>query len=279
MAISATWLADRGVVRVSGPEAASFLQGVLTQDVETLAPLQARYGALLTPQGKILFDFLVVRLPGAEPAFALDCTAAQAPDLARRLAFYKLRAKATVADESADHGVVAYGGDEPEMTPGAIVYLDPRDPRLGHREILPRAKAVAIGEAGLADYEALRVACVVPKGGFDFDYGDAFPHDVNMDLLHGVDFRKGCYVGQEVVSRMKHRGGLRKRVLRVEFDGPAPAPGTPILDGDLPVGSLGASAGAAALALLRTDRVEEARLAGRSLTAGGAPVRVGVAPA
>ena len=157
MAISASWLADRGVVRVSGPEAASFLQGVLTQDVETLAPLQARYGALLTPQGKILFDFLVVRMPGAEPAFALDCPAPLAPELARRLSFYKLRAKATIADESADHGIVAYGGDEPEMTAGAIVYLDPRDPRLGHREILPRAKAVAIGEAGLADGRLLVV--------------------------------------------------------------------------------------------------------------------------
>ena len=261
------------MVRVSGPEAASFLQGVLTQDVETLAPLQARYGALLTPQGKILFDFLVVRMPGAEPAFALDCPAPLAPELARRLSFYKLRAKATIADESADHGIVAYGGDEPEMTAGAIVYLDPRDPRLGHREILPRAKAVAIGEAGLADYEALRIACIVPKGGVDFDYGDAFPQDVNMDLLHGVDFRKGCYVGQEVVSRMKHRGGIRKRVARVEFDGPAPAPGTPVLDGELPVGTLGSSAGAAALALLRTDRVEDARAAGRSLTAAGSPIR------
>jgi folate-binding protein YgfZ len=275
MTKNAVWLEDRGVVRVFGDDAASFLQGVLTNDVETLKPHEARYAALLSPQAKILFDFLVVALPAESgAAFALDCAASQAADLARRLNFYKLRAKVTIADESADHGVVAFWGAEPETAPGGIVYADPRDPRLGRREILPRARAIAEGEAGRADYEALRISLGVPEGGVDFPYGDAFPHDVNMDLLHGVDFEKGCYVGQEVVSRMKHRGGVRKRIVRVRLGGPAPAAGAQVMDGDLPVGTLGSSADGLALAMLRLDRAEEAKAAGRALSVAGVGAEV-----
>jgi folate-binding protein YgfZ len=275
MTQNAVLLDDRGVVRVSGEDAASFLQGVLTNDVESLGARQARYAALLTPQGKILFDFLVVRLPAdSGAAFALDCSAAQAGDLAKRLGFYKLRAKVTISNESADHCVLAYWGGEPENAPGGVVYADPRSAELGHREILPRAKAIAIGEANLSDYEALRISLGVPRGGVDFVYGDAFPHEANMDLLRGVDFEKGCYVGQEVVSRMKHRGGARKRIVRVRLDGAAPPPGTPVMDGELPVGALGSSAGANALAMLRLDRVEEVRAAGRELSARGVGVEV-----
>ena len=272
MTQKAVLLEYRGVVRVAGEDSASFLQGVLTNDVEKLKPCEARYAALLTPQGKILFDFLVVSLPAG--AFALDCDAGQAADLAKRLGFYKLRANVTISDDSADHGVLAYWGGEPENAPAGIVYADPRAPGLGRREILPRAKAVAVSEASPAEYEALRISLGVPKGGVDFAYGDAFPHDADMDLFHGVDFAKGCYVGQEVVSRMKHRGGARKRVVRVKLDGPAPAPGTPVLDGELPVGMLGASEGSAALAMLRLDRVEDAKAAGRGFLAGGVGVSV-----
>jgi len=275
MTQKAVLLDDRGVVRVSGEDAASFLQGVLTNDVEELGSREARYAALLTPQGKILFDFLVVRLPAdVGAAFALDCAAIQSADLAKRLSFYKLRAKVAILDESADHCVLAYWGGEPENAPGGIVYADPRAAELGCREILPRAKGLAIGEAGLSDYEALRISLSVPKGGVDFVYADAFPHEANLDLLHGVDFEKGCYVGQEVVSRMKHRGGARKRIVRVRLDGVAPAPGTPVLDGELPVGTLGSSAGASALAMLRLDRVEDAKAAGRELSATGVRVEV-----
>ena len=275
MTRNATWLRDRGLVRVTGEDAASFLQGVLTNDVENLKPLEGRYAALLSPQAKILFDFLVVALPAeAGAAFALDCAASQAADLAKRLSFYKLRAKVTISDESDDHGVVAYWGDGADAAPGGTVYTDPRAPALGRREILPRARAVAVGDASLADYEALRISLGVPKGGVDFAYGDAFPHDVNMDLLHGVDFEKGCYVGQEVVSRMKHRGGVRKRIARVKLGGAAPAAGAPVMDGELPVGTLGASAGRHALALLRLDRAEEAKAAGRGLSAAGVGVEV-----
>jgi hypothetical protein len=272
MTENALWLEDRGVVRVGGADAAGFLQGIVTNDVESLAPGEARYAALLSPQGKILFDFLVARLPDGE--FALDCSAARAADLAKRLNFYKLRAKVSVVDESADRGVLAYWGGEPENAPAAIRYRDPRASGLGMREILPRARAMAISEADVGGYEALRISLGVPKGGVDFAYGEAFPHDADMDLVHGVDFEKGCYVGQEVVSRMRHRAGIRKRVVRVRLEGPAPAPGTPVLDGELPVGTLGGSAGGGALAMLRLDRVEEARAAGRALRAGGVGVTV-----
>ncbi len=263
-------LEDRGVISVSGEDATTFLQGLLTNDVERLARGEARYAALLTPQGKILFDMIVVRAADAdEPSYLIDCAAAQAADLARRLGFYKLRAKVAVADMSADRAVAAFWGAEFPSVVDGLLYADPRDPRLGWRAILPRPSAAAIGSEHAGEYEGLRIAVGAPKGGLDFAYADAFPHDVNFDLLHGVDFEKGCYVGQEVVSRMKHRGTARKRVARVKLTGPAPAPGTPVMDGERSVGALGSSSGREALALLRLDRAEEAMSAGRTLSAGG----------
>ena len=269
MSRKAAFLADRGVVSVSGEDAAGFLQGLLSNDVEKLAPGAARYAALLTPQGKILFDMIVVRAPDAGgPVFLIDCSAGQAADLAKRLGFYKLRAKVAIADESATRAVVAFWG-EPGAIEGGIRYADPRDPRLGWRAILPRAAADAVGSEHAAEYEALRIGAATPKGGVDFAYGDAFPHDVNLDLLNGVDFDKGCYVGQEVVSRMKHRGTARKRIVRVKLAGPPPDPGAPVMDRELAVGTLGSSSGREALGLLRLDRVEDAAAAGRTLSAGG----------
>jgi hypothetical protein len=269
MSKKAAMLEDRGVVSVSGEDATGFLQGLLTNDVERLGPSEARYAALLTPQGKILFDMIVVRAPGAQPSYLIDCAAAQAADLAKRLGFYKLRAKVAVADETTDSAVVAFWGSEPARIDDGLLYADPRDPRLGWRAVLPRPIATAVGLEHVNEYEGLRIGVGAPKGGLDFAYADAFPHDANFDLLHGVDFDKGCYVGQEVVSRMKHRGTARKRVARVKLAGPAPAPGTPVMDRELAVGALGSSSGREALALLRLDRAEEAMAAGRTLSAGG----------
>jgi tRNA-modifying protein YgfZ len=270
---NAAMLEDRGVISVSGEDATSFLQGLLTNDVERLQPSEARYGALLTPQGKILFDMIVARAAGGEkPSYLIDCTATQAADLAKRLSFYKLRAKVAIADVSADRAVAAFWGDESPSVAEGLLYADPRDPRLGWRAILPRPIAGAVGTEHVNEYEGLRIAVGAPKGGLDFAYADAFPHDANFDLLHGVDFDKGCYVGQEVVSRMKHRGTARKRVARVKLAGPAPAPGTPVMDRELAVGALGSSSGREALALLRLDRAEEAIAAGRTLSAGGVDV-------
>jgi folate-binding protein YgfZ len=313
MTIRTALLEDRGVLRVSGEDAASFLQGLLTNDVENCAIGEARYAALLTPQGKILFDFLVLRVPAATgTAFLIDCPAAQAADLAKRLGFYRLRAKVVIADESADYGVLAawgspldhravmaglvpaihasaaaptsdvsrgatawMAGTSPAMTEGAAFsYADPRDPRLGVRVIASRATAAALGNVGADAYAAHRIGFGVPSGGVDFAYADIFPHDANLDLLHGVDFRKGCYVGQEVVSRMHHRGEPRKRIVRLALGGDAPEQGTPVLAGEMPVGTLGSTSGRAALALLRLDRVEDASAAGKALSAGGIAVKL-----
>src|SRR5271163_2784820 len=270
MSKKAASLPDRGVVSVSGADSVSFLQGLLTNDVEGLAPSEARYAALLTPQGKILFDMIVVRAQDAGGAvFLIDCGAAQAANLAKRLSFYKLRAKVAIADGSASRAVAAFWGGEPEPIADGLVYADPRDPRLGWRAILPRPIADGVGPEHAGEYEGLRIGVVAPKGGVDFAYGDAFPHDANLDLLHGVDFDKGCYVGQEVVSRMKHRGTGRKRIVRVKLAGSPPAPGAPVMDRELAVGTLGSSSGREALALLRLDRVEDATAAGRTLSVGG----------
>ena len=273
MSVKSAFLGDRGVLRVGGADATAFLQGLLTNDIETLLPGAARFAALLTPQGKLMFDFLVLREAGETAAFLLDCPLDQAAALAKRLGFYRLRAKVNIEDASADLGVAAFWDGAPGAEWAGLAFADPRDARLGFRLFGPRARIAALGDAY---YDAHRIALGVPGGGVDFAYGDIFPHDANMDLLHGLDFDKGCYVGQEVVSRMRHRGKLRKRIVRLHLAGPAPAPGTPVLDGDLAVGTLGSSSGSLALAQMRIDRLDEARAAGRPLSAGG--IRVEAAP-
>ncbi|HXT08955.1 MAG TPA: folate-binding protein [Roseiarcus sp.] len=262
MTETAVFLKDRGVARVAGADAASFLQGLITNDVEKLPEGGVRYAALLSPQGKILFDFLVFR---KDPeTFLIDAPADRIAELVKRLAMYRLRARIEIADVSAQFAAVAGGEGGP---------ADPRHPGLGRRALVPRAEAPPETAQARADYEARRVAAGAPQGGLDFAYGDVFPQDANMDLLNGVDFAKGCYVGQEVVSRMKHRGAVRKRIARLALDGPAPASGEAVVDGALPVGVLGTVAGDQALAMLRIDRAQEAESAGRALTAAGVPVR------
>ncbi len=161
-----------------------------------------------------------------------------------------------------------------------LTYADPRAEALGYRILAPHdlvARVAALIGADLVDaaaYEAQRIACGVPRGGLDFIYGDAFPHETNMDRLNGVDFDKGCYVGQEVVSRMQHRGTARTRTVKILLDGPAPEAGASILAGDKPVGTIGSTAGGTGLALVRTDRVADALAAGQPLTAGGLSLRL-----
>jgi hypothetical protein len=259
-----TLLSDRNVLSVAGEDAASFLHGLVTNDVEHLGIGEARYAALLAPQGKILFDFFIYRAP---EAFLIDCPSVSATDLAKRLGFYRLRAKVTIANISADKAVAACWRGEPDAVEG-IVFADPRDARLGFRAILQRDVAAAL-DAHPAGYEAHRVALGVPKGGVDFPYGDTFQHDANMDLLQGVDFEKGCYVGQEVVSRMRHRGGVRKRIVKVRLAEPGPATGAAILAGEATIGALGSMADGEGLALLRIDRLAEAKSEGQALTADG----------
>jgi folate-binding protein YgfZ len=176
-------------------------------------------------------------------------------------------------------GVLAAWDGTPAAQPD-LIFADPRDGALGFRILAPeelKQKVAGLIGADLVDssaYEAHRIARGVPRGGLDFIYGDAFPHETNMDHLHGVDFDKGCYVGQEVVSRMQHRGTARTRIVKVLLEGLSPEPGTTILAGDKPVGTIGSTAGTTGLALVRIDRVTEALDAGRSLSAGGVSLRL-----
>ncbi len=273
--MKAAFLPDRGVVKVSGEDARNFLNGLVTTDLTKLKPGEGRFGALLTPQGKIVVDFLITEAPaGHGGGFLLDCPRALAQALAAKLGFYKLRAKIAVEDLSGSLGVVAAWDGRPAMQPD-LAFTDPRAPELGLRVLAPPDLAGKVAELIGADlieaesYEAHRISCGAPRGGMAFIYGDAFPHETNLDRLHGVDFDKGCYVGQEVVSRMQHRGTARTRTLKILLDGPSPETGATILAGDKQVGTVGSTAGGKGLALVRTDRVADALAAGLPLTAGG----------
>jgi len=278
--MKAAFLPDRGVVKVSGEDARNFLNGLVTTDVAQLAPGQGRFGALLTPQGKIVVDFLITEAPaGHGGGFLVDCPRPLAQDLTNKLGFYKLRAKVAVENLSDNLGVIAAWGGEPAMTPD-LAFADPRDAALGWRILasqdLAQKVATLIGAELVDDpaYEAHRIACGAPRGGLDFMYGDAFPHETNMDRLHGVDFEKGCYVGQEVVSRMQHRGTARTRMVKVVFNDFASEAGRPILAGEKQVGTMGSAAGQNGLALVRIDRVADALEAGVTLTSGGLGLRL-----
>lgn len=258
-------LPDRGIVRVTGEDAARFLQGLLTCNVETLGAGEARYGALLTPQGKIVVDFLCLGVPADEGGgLLLETPRVLAAELAKKLGFYRLRAKVVVEDLSEQLGVTAVWGDDQPAGEGLVV-RDPRHPALGWRVVGPKVEAASAGN----DYEAHRISLGIPAGGRDFAYGDAFPHEADMDQLAGVDFAKGCYVGQEVVSRMQHRGTARTRVVPVTFADFPPMEGLDVMVGEKPVGVMGSSIHGRGLAKLRLDRVAEATEAGEPITAGG----------
>jgi folate-binding protein YgfZ len=278
--MQAALLPDRGVVKVDGADARRFLNGLLTSDIEALTPAAPRFAALLTPQGKILFDGIVAAVPPTDgTALFIDCPRALAADLVERLNFYKLRAKVTVEDLSQTLGVLA-AWDGTGTTEYGLVYPDPRLPALGLRVMLPpHVAAAAAGDLGATlvrpeAYEAHRIALGVPRGGLDFSYGDAFPHEADMDQLNGVDFEKGCYVGQEVVSRIEHRARARSRIVPVAYDGFAPQDGVPVTAGERAVGTMGSAAAGRGLAMLRLDRVAEALAAGTTLSAGGVPIRL-----
>jgi hypothetical protein len=266
-------LNDRGVVRVAGADSAKLLQGLITADMDRLEKQSAIFGGLLTPQGKILFDFFVVR---AEEGYLLETCREKAADLVKRLTFYKLRANVTITDVSEDHSVAAlWGGAAPEVAPPVIVYQDPRLAELGWRAIAPQSfDWSTVGSIVAPEtYHAHRIAHGVPEGGRDYAFGDTFPHDALFDQMDGVSFQKGCYVGQEVVSRVQHRSTARKRV--VPLDGSEPLqPGAEVKAGEAVIGSVGSVAGHRGLALLRIDRVGEALDKGHPITAGGVPVTV-----
>jgi folate-binding protein YgfZ len=264
---NAALLSDRAVVRVSGPAAGSFLQGLVTNDIDKAKPGGAVHAGLLTPQGKVLFDFFVVP---AGDGFLLELAKAKADNLVQRLGFYKLRAQVDIANDPS-FAVAATWGALPRLPDGAFSYADPRLPALGHRILLPAG--TSRGDLGCTlaaedQYHARRIELGVPEGGRDYAFGDTFPHEAMFDQLAGVDFNKGCFVGQEVVSRMEHRRAARKRVVGVDGEGPLPPSGADITAGGTSIGTLGSVSGGSGLALLRLDRAEEARAAAQPLRAG-----------
>jgi tRNA-modifying protein YgfZ len=272
--MKAALLPDRGVAKVVGDDARHFLNGLFTTDIGKLTPEGAAFAALLTPQGKIIADCLVVEAPAEDGGgFFLDCPRALTLALVQKLNFYKLRAKVIVEDLSEVLGVLAaWDGDS--RTEYGLCYADPRLPSLGLRVMLPphlaqeAAKDLGAELVDAKHYEAHRIALGVPRGGLDFSYGDAFPHETDMDQLNGVDFAKGCFVGQEVVSRIEHRGTARTRIVPVAYEGFAPDAGAPVVAGEKTVGTLGSTLSGRGLAMLRLDRVEEALAAGVPLTSG-----------
>jgi folate-binding protein YgfZ len=258
-------LEDRGVVEAQGPDAGKYLHGLVTNDILGLAPGGARFAALLSPQGKILFDFIVFAAPSER--YFLDCPRLLADDLLKRLSLYRLRSKLDLANRSDDLAVIAFEGAAAPSEPATLASAP--DPRadLGGRAIVARGAVIATGDP--ADYDARRIGLGLPSGGVDFVYGDAFPHEADMDLFNGLDFGKGCYVGQEVVSRMKHRGTTRKRVIRYRADGDAPPPGSVIRAGESEIGVTGSRVGDEGLALVRLDRLAEALALGQTPVAAG----------
>jgi tRNA-modifying protein YgfZ len=267
-------LADRAVVRVTGADAEKLLQGIISNDMGLLTSQPAIHAALLTPQGKILFDFFVVRAGG--DGFLLEVARDMTAELAKRLKLYKLRAKVDIQDASEDYQVLAQWGPSPvdrAQPAGTVAFTDPRLPALGVRILAPASfprgdlATGDVSDAEADDYHAHRIALGVPEGGKDYVLGDTFPHEADLDQLGGVSFSKGCFVGQEVVSRMQNRATVRKRVVPIEGEGPL-APGAEVRAGAAAIGTVGSVAGRLALALLRLDRAAEAQAKGQPLSAG-----------
>ncbi len=267
-----TRLDDRALLTVAGEDAREFLQGLISNDVEKIASGHAIYAALLTPQGKYLFDFFVFEF---EDALWLDCERARLDDLAKRLRMYKLRARVTIEGPDENLSVFALGGEaEAGNFGGGMVYADPRLAALGARAALPEGGMAALEQAGFMaagreTYDSLRLSLGVPDGG-DLAIESVFPLEAGFDDLNGVDFEKGCYVGQEVTARMKHRGLVRKRLLPIEIDGPPPAPGSAVLLDGKEVGEIRAVGEGRGLAIIRLEQLEAA--GDKSFTADGCRV-------
>lgn len=259
---NAALLANRAVIRLSGEDRRAFLQGLITQDANALTPDRPVFAALLTPQGKILFDFFIVE---DGDAFLIDCLKDESPALLKRLTLYKLRAKIVL---EIDEALAVYAS---ETSPAdTIAFRDPRHDALGWRAIAPKSDSPDTSDA----YRARRIALGVPECGPDFGSDNVFLLDVNYDVLGAVSYKKGCFVGQEVTSRMKRKGEIRKRTTLARYDGPALAKGAPVTAGETPLGEVLAAADGAALVLTRMDRWEKAKEAGAPVTCEGRALRL-----
>lgn len=285
-------LPDRAVIRVSGPDRVSFLQGLVSNNIETISPEKSGYGALLSPQGKFLFDFFVYHQD--EDSLLIECERGEngerAAELFKKLRMYKLRAKAELTDVSDSYDVIAVFGKDAlsslslDATPGATAHMadgikavDPRLAAMGARVLLPKnalAEMAAIGaeESDVETYHQMRVMLGIPNGSEEMEVDKSILLESGFEELGGVDFKKGCYMGQELTARTKYRGLVRKRLLPVRIDGPAPNTGTPIMNGDKEAGIIRSVHGEFGLALVRLERVAD----DADLRAGAAKVTVSV---
>ena len=261
--MSSAFLPDRRIIHVSGTGTMDFLQNLITSDLESLPEGEARASALLTPQGKILFDFLIRR---DGEGYAIETDAQQQDALLRRLTMYKLRAPVDLKADT-KQGVSVFW-NEPAPA-GAIA-----DGRFAKAGLALYRLSGKLSDGPTSDYDALRIEHGIAVSGADYALQDAFPHDLLMDVNDGVSFRKGCFVGQEVVSRMKHRGTARRRIVVVSAASDLPATGTDIMSGGKPLGTLGTVLGGQGLAIIRTDRAADAMASQTPITAGDVVVSV-----
>ena len=263
----------RALISVTGADAQHFLQNLVTTDIDQLGSHEVRPGALLTPQGKILHSFLVSHVTDG---FVLECDAASADDFSKRLMLYRMRAKVAISSENQASVRVSW---DPESSPSqedSTAWL--ADVRFPATAGVLRSYGQAVADAEASGFDVVRIASGVAEAGRDFEDGEAFPHDVGLDQTHGVSFRKGCYVGQEVVSRMQHRGTARRRIVTVSADEALPATGTELTADGKPVGRLGTIVGNSGLALVRLDRVADALAAGIPVEAKGVVLAIHVPP-
>jgi folate-binding protein YgfZ len=266
----ASVLDDRSVVSIKGAEARSFLQGLISNDMDKCVPGKGIYAALLTPQGKILFEFFVTEHEGA---FLLDCAADRVGDLMKRLTFYKLRAKLEIA-VAGEMKVAALWNGQPvaPAESGIASFEDPRLPALGLRLIgRPPLLHAALASARPGDYRTHLLGLGIPDSG-DLPPDSVFALDAGLEELHAVDFRKGCYVGQEVTARMKHRASARRRFLIADVEGDLPPQGTKLEASGRELGTFATGAQGRALALVRLDRLDEASSSGADILASGRKV-------
>lgn len=278
-------LSGRAVLSVAGDDRRSFLQGLISNDVTKVGPERAVYAGFLTAQGRYLHDFLVAEIG---ERLVLDGEAARLDDLRRRLMLYRLRSKVELA-AAPEFAVVALFGPGiasalglPESagaaraSAGGVVFVDPRVVGLGARALVPRDAIAAVTQGfvqgGAEDYERLRLSLGVPDGSRDLPVEKALVLESGFDEFNGIDWQKGCYIGQEVTARMKYRALVRRRLLPVRITGETPAPGTPIMQGDIEAGEMRTASDGLGLALLRLDAIEDAARAGQALRAGNASI-------
>ncbi len=278
-------LSERGLITVGGSDRKEFLQGLISNDIEQVSPERAIWAALLTAQGKYLHDFFIVEI---DDVFYLDCEAERLMDLGQRLSRFKLRAEVDLGIASglgvwACYGPEALARAALESEPGTArslaegtVYCDPRISDIGARAVLSVKSAAAywqklgIEPGSLADYDRLRISLGLPDGSRDMVVEKAILLENNFDPLHGVDWNKGCYVGQELTARTKYRGLIKKRLVPVEISGDTPEIGTQVTSDGRDAGEVRSLAGGLALALIRLDKLDLSVEKGVPLVAGNA---------